>query len=441
MAERETIQPEGVLSAVVVSQMLFMAGHSLTSTTSGFLTYSFFEFAPSAFAAALLLTLPDAAGMFGLATRWLSQYCGGRKRVWMTSFLAARVASFLIPIALVWREQVPLVSAQTFILICVGVWHMCQAVSFLAYLSWISVLVKDNRWGRLFAAYSVASLVVRFVLPTVIALWREHSLQDASPVWKMGSYAVVFALGGLLCLASMIPLLRLPDAIPEETHKPSGSSPSTVNRMWSVLKDSKYRRLLAHWWWLSLFQGLTQAILWKYRINVLNISLPTFLMMDAGMFLLQIPMSIWAGQLCDRGRLWPAYAWSVAGVSFSMLFYIAATKETWWLLVVGHLLFGFFGMINVCLDTASLRLAPRDDNLMHISLLRQVGSVLAAASGLFAGWWLDRFLAANQGVGLGTGCRILMVLSWAGRILAVIWLLPFLWTVDRTGETESAGEG
>ncbi|MCA9043925.1 MAG: hypothetical protein KDA69_06370 [Planctomycetaceae bacterium] len=438
MAAKETHLPQGVLRAVVISQMLFMAGHSLTS--GGFLNYMFFQFAPSAFAVALLATLPDAAGMLGLASRWLSRYCGGRKRLWLISFLVARLTSLLIPAALIWREDVPFVSAQVFILICVGIWHMCQAVSFLAYLSWISALVKDNRWGHLFAAQGVAGLVVRLIIPTLIALWRENIIKKTSPEWEVVSYAVIFVLGSGLCVLSMVPLLSLPEAeAPEDSENPQSIVPFG-KRLWGVLRDTKYRRLLAHWWWLSLFQGLTQAILWKYRINVLNISLPTFLMMDAGMFLLQIPMSVWAGRLCDRGRLWPAYVWSVVGVSFSMLFYVAATKETWWLLVIGHLLFGFFGMVNVCLNTASLRLAPGDDNLMQISVLRQVGSAVAAASGLLAGWWLDRFLQSNEGVGLGAGCRILMVLSWAGRLLAVMWLLPFLWRGDHAGETESAGE-
>ena len=419
--EREVVQ------RVVISQLLFIAGHSLTSTSSGFLTYFFYEFAPSTVAIAILMTLPDVAGLLGMATRYLTAWCGGRKRLWLVSSLLARAVAAIIPLSLFWTGGTLRYAPQAFVLVCVGVWHVLQTFAFLAYLSWIADLVPGKRWGHLFASRNVAGVLVTLVLPTIVALWREYLVKDWSPDAKMISYAAVFTVGGVLSLASLLPLLTLPEIAQVPPADKSFSFHGWAGVL-GVLVDRNYRYLLLHWWWLSLFQGLTQAVLWKFRISILHISLPVYLLMNALMLLLQIPMSFFGGWLCDRGRQWEACIASVAIVSFAMLPMLFAEAQSWWLLIMTHALFGVFGMVNVCLDTTSLRLAPPRDNVLHLSVLRQIGSVIAGVAGLLGGYWLDRFVASasSPDSGLDAGCRWLILISWIGRFLAAAWLLPLL---------------
>lgn len=407
-----------------------MAGHALTSTSGGFLTYFFYEFAPSAFAVALLMTLPDVAGLAGMLTRKLSEVCGGRKRVWLGASLLARVASALVPLSLFWHHGPLETYPQLFILVCVGIWHVFQAVSFLAYLSWIAALLPDSRWGHFNASRTVAGVVVTLILPTAVACWREYAIQGASPEWRLGTYSLVFIAGTLLSLLSILPLLWLPDPDANTTTAPVASHARSIPRvgLLDVLRDAQFRCLLAQWWWLSLFQGLTQAVLWKFRISVLQISLPIYLVMNSVMLLLQIPLGIWMGKLCDGNRHWLPYVISIVVLSFSMLLYAAATPATWWLVFIAHGLFGLFGLINVGLDTASLKLAPQHDNLMHLAVFRQAGSLLAGIAGLLGGLWLDHFVSqgATKAAGLDVGCRVLLIVSWIGRLTAAAWLLPYL---------------
>lgn len=412
-----------VTRAVVYSQMLFVAGHSLT--TGGFLSYFFEEFGPSAFALALLQILPDASEASGLTARWINRRAGGHKKTWAITFLLARLSALLIPFSLFWEFTSLHTQPQIYILSCVVLWHVFQGIAFVTYLSWLSELVPEVGWGRFFARRNIAELMIRLVVPIGIALLRRKVL-DASPHdLEVISYAVIFTLGSGLCLTSMLPLLRLPDSVP-----PSRNDSAVATSLLSSLMSSRaFLLLLAHGWWLSLFQGLTQAVLFKFRVRVLGISLETFLLLNALMYALQIPLSLWAGRLCDRGRDWDAYLWSLLVVSAAMLVYLSATASTWWLLFLAHALFGVFGMVNVCNFTIALKLAPEKDNLMHLALFRQIGGLLAGIAGLVGGLWLDDLIqnASNPADGLDWGCRLLMLISWLGRVTAVLWLLPLAW--------------
>lgn len=426
-----------ILAAVMWGQLLFMAGHSLTSPSGGFLTYFFYEFGPSALAVALLKTLPDVAGLAGLAASPLARWIGSRKHLWLGGLLAARCISLLIPLNNGWQGEPgselrpPAIGGVSGFLIVLTVWHLLQAVAFMAYLSWLGSLLPDQRWGRLFARRQLGGLLVLLIVPLGAAQLKDQVLNPLSPMAELWGYTLVHWTGNALCLLSMIPLLRLPaDAAPRVLEVPGGSCLLRgFRRMQRVWGDRSYRLLLLHGWWLAFFQGLTQAVLWQFRVKVLHISLSTYLLLDASMVLLQIPFGIWGGRLCDSGREWSAYFWGVLAVSSALLFYLAATPQTWWLLFVAHAVFGVFGLVNVCVDTVGLKLAPRQDNLLHLATFRQGGSLLAGLAGLLGGYWLDRLTADGlwglQGVEAGS--RLLMMVSWMGRLTAACWLLPLWW--------------
>ncbi len=72
-----SIQLRQVTRAVVWNQMLWTAGYSLT--TGGFLSYFGYELGASEIVIALLLVIPETAGIFGLLARWTIHLTGNRK--------------------------------------------------------------------------------------------------------------------------------------------------------------------------------------------------------------------------------------------------------------------------------------------------------------------------------------------------------------------------
>ncbi len=146
------------------------------------------------------------------------------------------------------------------------------------------------------------------------------------------------------------------------------------------------------------------------------------------MHLVNIPLSALSGCLCDRfGNKWFLF-WGAIDVSFAMPFWLLETPKQWWWLCGAYVLWGGFAMVNIAGQNLMLKLAPRSDNTAHMDLFRQVGGLLAGASGLLDGLWISRLRDSDFGFEVGVyhfgSFQLLFVVSWFGRVIAVFWVLP-----------------
>lgn len=410
-----------VTRRVILGQCLFSTGHVLS--TGGFLYYFANEFRPSAALFALLQVMPEVAESVGLFVRPLLDRLGGRKRTWIVLLIAARAAALGVPAMAVPALRIPGIDPFLMIVACVAVWYACQGLSFVAYLSWLSDLAPERQWGRFFAARQMSTILIALLVPPAAALLREQWLRGLPEGTRDWSFAAIFIAGGLLTLVSILPLLSLPDV---PTRRAAVGHP-----VWPLLRralgDRSFRFFLAHSWWLAAAQGLSQAALFKFQVGVLHIPLSVYYTLTSVMLALQLPLAAWAGSLSDRyGDRRPLMIALVA-ISPALVFHIAATSATWWLLFGAYALWGLFGLINVCGQNLALRLAPASDNTVHFGLFRQIGGLLAGIAGLCGGLWLDALLrdAASVTVaGWTVGpFQIVFAASLLGRLTAPLWLL------------------
>ena len=264
-----------VTRAVVWNQALWTAGYSLT--TGGFLTYFGYELGATAFLVSVLLIVPETAGIVGLVARWLIQHTGNRKRVWLICSLAGRIVSVGIPLHAFPQLRPSGLDPLIAMIVCLAVSQALQSIAYVAYISWLADLVPEARWGRFFATRNISKLSVLLVVPVAAGFlrdwWRTSVRQsDMADETALLAYVVVFSIGIVLLLASMLPLLRLPNvsmraewiALPE----------------WKVIAESfanrSLRFLFLHNWWLAIANGLTQAAFFLYSVRVLGISLATY---------------------------------------------------------------------------------------------------------------------------------------------------------------------
>ena len=411
-----TVNTDTVTRLVVWSHVLFTAGNSLT--TGGFLYYFVYEFQQSAFYLAAIHVVPEASEAFGFVTRSILAHVRSRKWLWISALLLARGFALIIPMTLlVFPEQFG-PAALSVILISVILWNLAQGIAYCSYISWLSELVPETNWGQFFAKRRIAGLAISIVVPTTAGLIRSNQLADLEKQWETWSYVVIFVIGGLLVVASIIPMLCLPDRLVETSKIWSG-----ILNLSNVSVSSQFKWLLASRWWLAFFQGMTQAVFFKYRIVVLDISLQQFYVFSAIMLSLQIMTAHWAGMMCDRSKDRLVTISGLILVSFAMPFWVAAKPETWWLLYGAYILWGAFGFVNVGLQNLTLKLAPEDDNSLHISMSRQFSGLIAAATGLAGGLCLDSLLESNHWSGL-SAFHLLFIISFFGRLSAAIFLLP-----------------
>jgi MFS family permease len=237
------------------------------------------------------------------------------------------VAALGIPAMAFPALRPPGIDPLLIILLCVAVWYACQGPSYAAYISWLSDLAPERRWGRFFAARQMATLAIALLVPTAASFARERWLRGLPDAARDTSFAVIFIGGGLLAVASILPLLRLPD-IPLRTR--------FVRRPWwsllrSAFADRSYRYLLVQSWWLSCAQGLSQAALFKYQVDILKIPISIHYVLTSVMLGLQLPLAAVAGRISDRyGDRGPLLL-SLLAVSPALGLWLVATPETWWL--------------------------------------------------------------------------------------------------------------
>lgn len=411
-----------VTRAVVISQMLFTAGHSLT--TGGFLYYflnEFPRFRESALLLALAQVAPETSEALSLVARHVIALFHTRKWIWVGGLLLGRLISCLIPLSLLLEPDSQ--AGVLLVLAAIVGWHLCQGISYCAYVSWLSELVPSMNWGRFFAKRRIAGLVISIIVPISAGLLRREYLQnpELAAHWRQLSYAIIFGAGALLVMGSVLPLLKLPDLRPVllSFSRSEGTPQETIQRRLSP----NFRWLLASRWWLSFFQGMTQAVIFKFSTQVLKIELTDYYQLYAFMLSVQIVTAWLAGRWCDRGRDWQVLFWSMLGVSGAMGFWCLATPDARWLVIGAYLLWGGFGFVNVALQNLTLKLAPVSDNALQISLSRQFSGLIAGGAGILGGFWLDRLLA-DQNWSLLQSYQLLFLVSWIGRATAPLWLLP-----------------
>jgi len=406
---------------VVLGQMLFTAGHALSS--GGFLYYFANEFRPSAALFALLQVMPEIAETAGLFVRPLIRQVRSRKRVWMACLVLGRVAALGIP-AMAFPELQPRGVNPFWIIIgCVGMWYACQGLSYIAYISWLSDLAPEQRWGRFFAARQIGMLAVTLVATNAVALARDRWLWGLPEDSRDWSFVAIFVTGNALALASILPLLSLPDV----AARTAASVLPTWTMLRTALADRSYRFFVAQGWWLACAQGLSQTALYKYQVDVLHLPISTYYAMTSLMLGLQLPLSFVAGRLSDHYGDRRPLLLTLLAISPALLFWIAATPETWWLLFAAYGLWGLFGIVNLCQQNLALRLAPASDNTLQFALFRQIGGLLAGLAGLGGGLWLDALLSESTTVSLGDSrlgpFQIVFAVSLLGRVTAPLWLL------------------
>ncbi len=439
-----------IIRRVLLGQLLFSAGHALT--TSGFLNYfanPFFKGLTVAFA--VMQVTPEAAESLAIVTRWLVLRWGGRKTVWWVSLVLARLAALAIP-GLVYAGMVPgTTGAIPAIIVLLGLWYLLMGISYTAYLSWLSDLVPEVQWGKMLGRRSMAISLV-----TVCMTYNAASIMDRTQLWsageKLNAYVVLFGLGGVLSLTSILPLIGMPGGRgsgvgsrePEGEslsgqeprairHEPTSvAQPLTINHqppsLWSSIgpplrlafSDPAFRRFLFGCWQLSFFQGLTQTAQFQFSVNVLHVSLLDYYGMLSVMLLLQIPLAAIAGWMVDRGHDRKLMIGGLLALSTAMgCWWMATWYGPAWLMAA-YVVWGLFGLVNVAQPSLGLKLAPRSDNAVQLSLFKQIGGLLAALAGMLGGLVLDHF-STEKGLPPLDVFRWMFLVSGIGRATAALW--------------------
>jgi MFS family permease len=269
----------------------------------------------------------------------------------------------------------------------------------------------------------MAQVATSLVVYTLAALISGRMRRELSGEGLTAFFTGAFAIGGIVATASILPMLRVSSA---STQSATVEIP-LLRTLRLALADFNYRRLLFWSWHLAFFQGLTQAVLTKYQIEMLRIPFHWFLAMNGLMLAIQAGLSPLAGRISDRFGDVRALFLSTWLVGLALVFPMLATLTTWPLMFGCYAVWGLFGVVNLCSQTLSLRIAPRSDNTAHLGLFRPISGLVAAGAGLAGGAALDFLFSQpsirNSVYASAMSYHGILGLSLVGRLTAPLWLL------------------
>jgi len=416
-----TASPLEVGTRLAATQTLFTAGHALTS--GGFFNYFVSTYRPTATWLAILQAAPEFFETAGLFARPIVTRIWSRKTLWIVGLVLGRLAAFAIPLVAILGQGLDASLVLPWILVAVGFWYALQGLSYIALLSWLSDLAPERAWGRIYSSRQVVVIVVTWIMSTLggqAIRWQRAHLPPDQQFWF---YVIAFTGGGLVAAFSFLPMSRLPAIGTKPVFEPG----RFLGPLKAAIADRDFRFLLLWAGHMALAQGLTQAVITKYQIEVLRIPLDGYLQMVAVMLSIQAVLSLVAGQLSDRlGDRNLLFA-SHLLVSLAMVFPFLATPANPGWQFGAYMTWGLFGVVNVVMTTLAWRLAPRSDNTSFLGLFRPLTGLTAALSGIVGGVWLDRLLKSEWSTEfLGrswTGFHLLFLISLFGRVTAPFWLL------------------
>jgi len=413
--------------------MLWTIGNALT--TGGFLSYFASELKADSIELAVLMATPETVGVAALSGRFIIRLMGDRKRTWLYCSLFARLASLGIPL-LAFPHLRPTNIDPVWIMIgCLALSQAAQAIAFVAYLSWLSDLVPDHRWGRFFALRQIATLVILLIVPVVAGYARDHWRNHFTDDQALLAYVVAFALGISLLFCSLLPMLRVPTiAISANAgHLFYRGAPTqgrflSVRAIWQALQDKQFRRLCGYSWWLAFWSGLTQVVTFKFLYGPLAISLGTYYLLSSIMKLVQIPVCWGTGIVSDRYGNKTVLSAGVLATALAMPFFCFAGVSQWWWVFAAYVMWGGWGAVNIAAPNLMLKLSPRSDNAANIALFRHVAGLVAGMSGILGGIWFESLTGKTMSIPATSisldPYQFLFLVSFVGRALTIAWIIP-----------------
>lgn len=414
--------------------MLWSVGNGLT--TGAVISYLAMDLGARGLALSLILALPALVGLLRVAAPAVIAWLATTRRMAIVLY----TASYLLLLGVPWVAATQADNAGGLaagqlngpLLIIVALVCVHQLLEYLASValwSWLADLVPQRIRGRYFARRQVFQLCA--LIPTLAAgavlvdAWRR-----AGPSGALQGYSIVIALGALLLLGSVAPLVMMP---PTRAYRPS-----EPRRRWLIpplsepLGNVGFRRLLVFGCWFSLFNGLTQSPMNIYPKAVLELGLLELVLMQMAMRLGQAGVSLWAGPASDRYGNRPVLIVCQMLVASGPLFYLLATPAQPYWLLGAWLVWAAYAGLNICLPNLLLKLSPRGRDAPYIATYFAATSLCYAASTLAGGWLFDawpEWLGGSPGeAGINPAGRYewFFWIGWFTRTLGVVWLVRIM---------------
>lgn len=391
----------------------------------------------------ILASLPTFVNFFQLAAIWLVRRTRNRRLISVFGSFFGRVPLLLI-------GALPLLfgtaTSITTLIFCLFLYNFCASIAGSSWNAWMKDLVPEQQLGAYFSRRSRLMQVMNVTLSLTLALGLEY-VKRYHADHLLTAYATMFFTAGVIGLLGAFILSKVPEP---QLHM---STDNIFKILKQPLKNPNFRKLL-------VFNSA-----WVFAINIFTPFFTVFLMKGMGLSLPYIISFTIISQLCSIatigmwGRLADRYSnKSVLAICSPLLIlcafawcFVGIYSRQYANITLLVIIYMFSGMANagitLSLTNIGLKLAPKDDAIVYLSVKNIVTSIFSCTAplvgGILADFFTNRKLTINAewgGPKLNKVFHLISLHEWnflfaIGGILALI-SLELLARVQEKGEVE-----
>jgi len=363
-----------------------LANMFATLTGGVFLTGFAVFLGMNTFMIGLLGAMPFLVTIFQLPAAYFVQKRGNRKKVSVRCSLVAR--TMWVPILVVALVPGPSASIRVpIVLVLIFLHYALGAASFVSWLSWMSDLVPDRMRGTFFGTRNMvagaASMLVMVIFGSVL-----DGLKPLSSYGLPLGFGLTFLVAVLFGIASIGFLRR----VSEPVHSSPAVRLDFAGQLLLPFRDQNFRKFLGFSFFWGFSVHFAAPFFPLYFLRDLEFGygfIATLAMLSA--FADLVGMRLW-GKLSDTTRNKPIIYFAGWWAIFFPLSWVFVGSESRILPILLHILGGgVWSGIHLCTNNLLLRVSPREQRALYVSVYNVVGGLGASLGPILAGLLVQAF--------------------------------------------------
>lgn len=388
----------------------------------------------------VLAALPMFTNIFQLASIWLVSKYNNRRAVAVYCAFLARLPLIIIGSMVLWSSA----SSIQLLIFFLFFYYLFGSIAGPSWNSWMKDMVPENLLGDYFARRGKYNQTLNVVMSIILALLLDY-INNFYKEYELATYAIFFIVAGIIGIIGGFILSKAPEP---QSYLSNTNILSLFKR---PLKNPNFRRLL-------VFNSA-----WVFAVNIAAPFFTVFMLKSVGLpisyiialsiisqFSSILTIRMW-GTFSDRysnksiiSLSAPIYilcliGWCFVGIYTHLYNNIA-------LLVVIHIFSGIATSgINLSLTNIGLKLSPKKDAIVYLSIKNIITAVFASLGPLLGGVLADYFalrgltLHANwDGPQYHGMVRLVSLHTW--NFLFLIGAILALCSLELLGRIHELGE-
>ena len=334
-------------------------GNGLATTT--LVTYLAAEYGAKGLFVSLILAAPTVIGLLRQAAPQLIFRFGSRKEFCLAAYTLSAFLLYMLPLI---SAPGVLPNRSLSLIALVMLWCGYQATEYfgtVALWSWLGDVAPQPVRGRFLGVrerwLSLGRLLGMLISGGLSLAWPWFFPREL--LWV--PYAGCALCGALVMGGALLPLVEL-----SALERTSSSVTVATSRWWQrwseIWCDRNLRPLVIFGCWLGAVNGLLQASQFFYGRNVLGLSLLVVLTLRSETEIGQTAFSPALGRMIDRLGNRLVMIGSQLAVASALLFYLFATRQTWWIVTGAWTMFIAYAGLNIGIPNLLIRLSPAGDS-------------------------------------------------------------------------------